>query len=350
MSQKSKRIWKQFWRDAWGKDADRGVTLSYAWLANQFGHIALGAMAALIFYGIFMFTRDDNQQEFYGLLSSIVFWFLLEFMMFTTTIRRWKRTEKFPFKPNAKFLFWDIITDLGFFQLGAIIFYIPHHSDVMWVWYVFGTLFILLFFAFYYWFDVRIHQQEAHLPFTYHLAFWSGKLNEDNVHQIKQFVEGYSNIDHILLFGEIKSEKSALAVAIGNELVNRKQKTYYTSANEFLRTLYESEANLKEYRDGHNMWNWRECDVIVIDHINPGAPVPDDLLSAVDMKKHILNPSYGKMNQAALSRQKVIWAVGDLYEDDRGKQSKLQWKMMLQEIGISENAILITEIGRHNKH
>ena len=37
-----KRILKQLKDDAIGKDAHRGITLTYAWMANQFGHISLG--------------------------------------------------------------------------------------------------------------------------------------------------------------------------------------------------------------------------------------------------------------------------------------------------------------------
>jgi hypothetical protein len=38
----AKYILQQLNFDLIGKDSYRGITLTYAWMANQFGHIALG--------------------------------------------------------------------------------------------------------------------------------------------------------------------------------------------------------------------------------------------------------------------------------------------------------------------
>ncbi len=45
-----KRILKQLKADLIGKDSYRGVTLTYAWLANQFGHISLGFIPTFLVY------------------------------------------------------------------------------------------------------------------------------------------------------------------------------------------------------------------------------------------------------------------------------------------------------------
>lgn len=345
MNKRFKRILRQLGKDIWGKDANRGVTLSYSWLANQFGHLALGAIVALISYAVFeIWYKDQETKEFLGLLSSVCFWLILEVIMFTDTLKKWKQTESYPFKPNLRFLILDLLTDLGYFQLGAVIFYLPHHLDQAIVWYVFCTIIGLLSMAFIYWYDIRIHQQEAHLPFSFHLARWKGRMNSETVEEIEKFVEGKSSIQHILLFGEIKSEKSAFAIAVGNEMVNRKKKTYYVTINEFLRLLYEGKSALKDYRDGNDIWDWTECEVIVIDHINPGNPVPLDLLSAVDLEKHILNDSFGSRNIAALILQKVIWSVGDLYEETESQKVKQSWKKMLLNLGVPDSEILILEL------
>jgi hypothetical protein len=345
MNNKAKRIWKQFWKDVWGKDANRGVTLSYSWLANQFGHVALGALAALVFYAIFLIWSDDQEKrELFGLWCSVGIWIVVEIIMFGTTYKKWRQTENYPFRPNLKFLTLDLLTDLGYFQLGAVVFYLPHHMDNMIVWYAFVGLLTILFIAFIYWFDIRIHQQEAHLPFSFHLARWKGKMDPQMMQEIEDFTNGKSPIRHFLLFGEVKSEKSALAVAIGNEMVNRKNKTYYVTINEFLRLLYEGDANLQDYRDGYDMWQWTECDVLVIDHINPGNPVPVDLIYANDMEGHILNGSFGDRNKAKLASQKVIWSVGDLYREQEAEAIKQNWKSMLINLGVQESEIKIVKI------
>src|SRR4051812_48371144 len=45
-----KDILKQLKADLIGKDSYRGVTLTYSWLANQFGHFALGFIPVFLLY------------------------------------------------------------------------------------------------------------------------------------------------------------------------------------------------------------------------------------------------------------------------------------------------------------
>lgn len=48
-----KRIIEQLKADAIGKDSHRGITLTYAWLANQFGPIALGFIPSFLLFHFF---------------------------------------------------------------------------------------------------------------------------------------------------------------------------------------------------------------------------------------------------------------------------------------------------------
>src|SRR5215467_2440525 len=40
-----KDILAQFWADAYGKEVQTAATYSYTWLADQFGHLAIGMVA-----------------------------------------------------------------------------------------------------------------------------------------------------------------------------------------------------------------------------------------------------------------------------------------------------------------
>src|SRR5262249_33558356 len=55
-----KDVLHQLKEDLIGKDSYRGVTLTYSWLANQFGHFSLGYVPTLILYSILKRTRIDK--------------------------------------------------------------------------------------------------------------------------------------------------------------------------------------------------------------------------------------------------------------------------------------------------
>ena len=66
-----KRILKQLKDDAIGKDSHRGITLTYAWLANQFGHISLGFIPAFLVFHFF--KVDEIKSAIYISLGWLAF-------------------------------------------------------------------------------------------------------------------------------------------------------------------------------------------------------------------------------------------------------------------------------------
>lgn len=71
-----KKILQQLKADLIGKDSYRGITLTYAWLANQFSHIALGFIPSFLLF--FFFNFD-------AILASIyvsLFWLGFEILNF----------------------------------------------------------------------------------------------------------------------------------------------------------------------------------------------------------------------------------------------------------------------------
>ena len=70
------RILQQLKADLIGKDSYRGVTLTYAWLANQFGHISLGFIPTFLVYYFL------NIEAFKAALYVAAFWFLFELYNF----------------------------------------------------------------------------------------------------------------------------------------------------------------------------------------------------------------------------------------------------------------------------
>ena len=70
------KILKQLKADLIGKDSYRGITLTYAWLANQFGHIALGFIPSFL---LFHFCEIDAVKS---PIYTSLFWLGFEILNF----------------------------------------------------------------------------------------------------------------------------------------------------------------------------------------------------------------------------------------------------------------------------
>jgi hypothetical protein len=71
-------IRNQLKADLIGKDSYRGVTLTYTWLANQFGHISLGFIPTFILYLILSKNYDDEAASLWAAVLISAAWFIFE--------------------------------------------------------------------------------------------------------------------------------------------------------------------------------------------------------------------------------------------------------------------------------
>ena len=77
-----KAVTTQLKNDLIGKDSYRGVTLTYAWLANQFGHFALGFIPAIVIYNLIKDKPGIHYPELWASLGVWSFWILFELYNF----------------------------------------------------------------------------------------------------------------------------------------------------------------------------------------------------------------------------------------------------------------------------
>ena len=71
-------IRNQLKADLIGKDSYRGVTLTYTWLANQFGHISLGFIPTFILYIILSRYYNEERASFWAAVLISAAWFIFE--------------------------------------------------------------------------------------------------------------------------------------------------------------------------------------------------------------------------------------------------------------------------------
>ena len=312
-------VWTQFWRDLIGKDSQRGVTLTYSWLANQFGHFSLGFIPTYIVY---LFIVDPGNKQ--ASAQAAAFWVGGAWIVFETynllgpllLRRRFKSIaspfRKIAFKPDWRNLTYDTITDLGFFITGACTAgIILASSQLLWILLLSISVFLLV--ASYYWYGTKIYIQEAHFPIQFRLSQWENEINEDNFKKINAYRKksakspngdeaGY----HLLMYGPANSGKSSLSVAMATELSIDHQSCLYATAMKMFSLFFETPRE-----NSSGLWTWRNTGLLVIDDVNVGHPVKPEVITPDNFFRYLIANNYQKENITALRSRNVIWVLGD---------------------------------------
>jgi hypothetical protein len=125
-----KDVFKQLKADLIGKDSYRGVTLTYSWLANQFGHIAFGFIGTTIAFFLYKKTNGTEQSGIKAASTIAIIWICFELYNFLGPLLLNKKTNskllyvsgpKYQFQPAWANIAFDTFTDMCFFALGSFL-------------------------------------------------------------------------------------------------------------------------------------------------------------------------------------------------------------------------------------
>lgn len=165
----SKRdILKQLKADLIGKDSYRGVTLTYSWLANQFGHFALGFIPVFLLFQCLVPDHTHATAVRWSTLTICILWPAFESYNFLGPLLLKKSTRHirlnlqrdYTFQPDWKNVGFDTITDIGYFWLGSLAASVILGFN----WIVLALLIldaVLLVYPSYYWFTTKMFLQTA---------------------------------------------------------------------------------------------------------------------------------------------------------------------------------------------
>ncbi len=345
-----RQMLRQLRADLIGKDSHRGVTLTYAWLANQFGHFSLGYIPALIgYYLIRAYTTWENP-EFKSALLVFLGWFLFEIYNFlgplllksvsTAKALYIPSERRYIFKPDWKNIGFDTFTDLLFFGLGAfsssllLSFSLPTLA-------ILCGIILLLIYPGYTWYRTKTYMQYARLPVQFRLSQWSGPLREEETGTVTGFlkVSAQSGGNHLIIFGGRKSGKSLLAVGLGTEMAVRSFTCSYCTAIKLAHLLSLDESDLLDAGEGE-VWTWRSASFLIIDDINPGSPLSQIFLSPSGVLSLLGASDEPMKNRQILSSKNVVWVVGNTSDEE-----EQEWKDMLVQIGVGEGRISSVRLG-----
>jgi hypothetical protein len=335
-----KRILQQLKADLIGKDSYRGVTLTYAWLANQFGHISLGFIPTFLVYHFCNITVLKSA------LYVSIFWFLFELYNFLGPLLRKRESKsdvlygqkkrKYIFKPKWFNVAFDTFTDVSFFILGSFLFsfcILKFNTNIVLI--VLGVLAVYLALATRYWYVTKMYQFYARFPFQFRLSQWDFTIDSSDKLKVENFLSGKSNGNHLLIFGSLGAGKTSLGVGILNELSIKNNSCLYVNAIKMFNYFFKDEgAALSAYE----IWNWKTANFLMIDDINPSEPIQDELISPTKLLSFIdtLKPENNK-NRELLKNKNIIWVLGSKQSLDESHLD--EWKEMLLKIGVEEHKI-----------
>ena len=336
----AKRILQQLKADLIGKDSHRGITLTYAWLANQFGHISLGFIPTFLVYYLL------NLEALKAALYVSIFWFLFELYNFlgpllskrgsNSDILFIPKKSKYIFNPKWLNVAFDTFTDVCFFLLGCFLFaFCIHKFNFKILIIVIAGLVIYLAFATKYWYRTKMYQFYARFPFQFRLSQWFFSINSADKLKVENFLELKNRGNHLLIFGSLGAGKTSLGVGILNELSIKNNTCLYVNAIKMFNYFFKDEDDVLE---SHEIWNWETADFLMIDDINPSEPIQDELISPTKLLSFIDTLKLeNKKNRKILKDKNIIWILGSNQALDGTNTNK--WEEMLLHIGVEEHKI-----------
>lgn len=300
-----KTILKQLKFDLIGKDSQRGITLTYGWLANQFGHFALGFIPTQLFYLLYTHHAPLTNPLLWAPLTTMIIWTSFEAFNFLSPL--WKPAQTNPFKPDWINVGFDTFSDVLFFYTGAIFGILLYTLAPVYC-IIAVVLFVITFILFAYWYPIKMYTQYAYFPFQTRISQWNYHISQENKNRIIQLLSD-STPKHILLFGRENSGKTALAVSIGTEKTIQKETCLYTTCIKFSGLLDSSD---EDFAKKMNLpWSWRETGYLIIDDINGEANIPE-IIKPTYISDIISNSVYKVQNENVLRSTTIVWVVGKI--------------------------------------
>ena len=325
----AKTVKAQLTYDLIGKDSQRGITLSYGWLANQCGHCMLGYIPTHLIYLLLYYCFKLEDATWLAALIVSLIWTIFEYINVRKPLKKQKE-EGALFEPDWKNIIHDTVTDLGFFIFGALFAAIVLSGS--WILSIIILILCLMLYpASKKWYHTKIFQQAAEYPIQFRLSQWKWKMEEGDKQKVLAFLNEKKSGKHLLISGAYKSGKTSLAVAIANELSIQHFACKYTTVVKLFSSFVEPDPVAPQVPG--NIWGWRKAHYLIIDDINTGLPDAAELISPETFLQHLQSGNYATENINALKQLNVIWVLGDV--SSVGIMTlQSSWKVMLQQLGI----------------
>lgn len=332
----------QIFEDLTTKDTYRTAKLSYSYLANQLGHIALGYIVAALANSGFRTLEALNcalNLSWFPIGAAANYWAFAISAFIWTCVELLYIRKVFKLKVNElekpkKYINRDVAMDLVFFYFGAsLIFYFGLIGNQVIIATVVHLIIAgIMFYFVMKWYKKKMCQQYIRLPFHKSLMdckveFESAASPIDEVAEINR-IKKEAGKGHYIFHGGKSVGKTSLAVGMALEMALRDYKSSYHTVTSLSEELLVVDEIIKNENYAH--WSWRESDVLIIDDIMIASVNGKDsfVLSPKEFEKEIsYSPIPDIDNLKAFQNKCVIWILGTMNENDVD-----EWIKMIRKI------------------
>jgi hypothetical protein len=365
----SREVLKQVKFDLFGKDVQETPTVSYVWMADQGGHIALGFIPTIVIVKVvFDQLLVENMQDIFGigdddrssLIKTVIsaavvmlIWSVKEITDYRREKGRFAASTKY-FAFNAAELWRNVRIALFFFLVGATLA-VATELHGWHPWLVLVVLILAVLWRSKSWLQQKITFQQAGLPFLYRLASFDGKIANpvppstaiDFINELCDPQRKPTMPRHLVIAGPLDTGKSSLAAAIGTEYAFRLGIGRYITMIKLVQSVERKKQEAKaraanagpptgtqappsnqgsvqlsdqqEYDDGRILWHWPSVDLLIIDDVAElvldGAAAVRRASFATDQQQiNAINAAIAA-NQSLIAALKqipqIVWVVSD---------------------------------------
>ncbi|HZB93459.1 MAG TPA: hypothetical protein VE397_18570 [Stellaceae bacterium] len=335
-----RRVATQACHDLFGtKDVQDAITATYVWMADQIGHLTLGVVPTILLCWItsLIWSSAEGWQRAIFLIPAaavIAVWGWKELSDLKETSGR--TTGVFP--PDSGDVVWNVKTALLYFGIGDLLgvaaFLRPILVPIALVLSLWPALAV-----WFWWLRRKLAFQQAALPYLYRLANFSSHLDDERVRLVSDIANladrkinflavvfgrdprphTHPRLRHLLISGPLGAGKTSLCVGMGTEFAFALGKARYLSATKLVQLLVGGDdAGERSYEDGLVLWNWRACDLLIVDDVDAGvhasaggsAPRSLHLIDPVTLVE-ALSDADGRSLLTWLGPKRSAWVVGD---------------------------------------
>ncbi|MCC7493371.1 MAG: hypothetical protein IT204_13535 [Fimbriimonadaceae bacterium] len=318
-------IAKQVYLDLFGKDVQSNPTVSYTWVADQWGHLGLGFVLTVVLWRSldWLVARPAVGLGDGARPSGLLLKLACLLVVAAFAAKEWgdfqrekaKKAESAgQFEIDWPLLWWNIVVAWFYIVVGAIWAVLLLGSTRLSVAPTAIFLVLASLVMAYRWLQQKICFQQAGLPFLYrlssfpsHLQLCSGGCVNGAVCTVRRFADpdqAGAVRQHLVLSGPRGSGRTSLACGIATEFAFKLGAARYLTAGKLLelaagaaRTMTAAQwltSGQQEFDDGRILWQWDRVDLLVVDDVAHWPP-PAELLQAVGQS----------------AAQRVVWVVGE---------------------------------------
>jgi hypothetical protein len=327
---------QQFWADAYGKEVQTAATYSYTWLADQFGHVCLGILAAFLatwiagwtIYGFRALVGGAGLPEIvraaidapytagriWGLMVPIVGASLWEWNAYRSSVKN--ATGTFPL--DKKLLRDNAIIATVYIALGAVLGFAFHMPAIpallMSVAVVVAGILLAPP-----WLRQKIIWQKGAMPYLFRLADAAPTIGSQDAQALQRLIdEGAPPTTRpcqVVIGGPIGSGRTPMAAGIGTEFAFKKNKVRYLSLDMLLEFAVTASGHPYPNDAGPTTigyWPWSEAQVVIIDDVGPLIAAQQAEQRANLTRFTAILENDLKSIAGVLGKCHTVWVIGDL--------------------------------------